>query len=170
MIKLKKEHELVLSIIPILFLVASCFVPFASGLVFSNKYYGPAFSFIFGTGIRNGSIIYPSRGVSVVVLIAYLLLLISVCLLVTRLFLKKKMYVVRKILSIVSLIFVFSSAIMFLCSHFSVSSSFADALIRGHSDTVCKTVFENSKLCFGIYGVSIFEFVSSILLFVGIVL
>ena len=160
-------------LIGIIFLIGCLFIPFAPAITLISetisKTYGSAFVFMFGGNIATQSITYKARGVSVLALISFILILISFGLIIASLFLNKKKPTISKWLLFVGSVIILVSSIMFLCAHRSISNVLADALISSHSDTVSQTIFNNTKLEFGIYGISIFGFISSLSLLASLI-
>ena len=151
-------------ILTILFLFISIFIPFASAITLSSggmiKTYSPAFSFIFSGNISSGNMTYKNNKFSIIALIAYLILLVSCIMILFSFILKNKK--ISLICNISSCALIIIESILFLCAHQSVATVLSDALIKGHSDTVANTVYQNTSLCFGFYGISIFSLLSLI--------
>lgn len=153
------------------FLIVCCFLPFASGLTMTSgstgRSYGPAFSFFFGGKLTSGPATYQTKTNAVLPLLGYIFILLSVLLLLLS-FLKFKSNRIRPLFRLSSLLLTLTFSILMICSHRSLSDVLADALLSSHSDAVSKTIYERTSMDFGIYGVSIFGFLSSISSFVSL--
>ena len=128
-----------------------------------KKTYGPCYSFIFGGMINSTNISYSSKGFSGLALAGFIIISIALLLLIMSFCIQDKT-IKRPVLTFVSAISFIAGAIIFASLHKSVSNVLADSLINGHSDAVSKTVFNNSNMEFGSWGVSLFGFISSFLL------
>ncbi len=162
-----------LKLLSILFVLCSFLTPLAPAITMvsgdAKKTYGSAYSFLFGGIISSKNASYSARSLSVISLVAWILLLLGFLLFMFSYFVKK-----RKVLSTLSLLLVFvlfiTSSILFLCSHKILATVLADALIKGHSDAVSTTVYNNSRIEFGIWGTSMFGFLAAATLFVSLII
>lgn len=132
-----------------------------------KKTYYSAYSFIFGGKITT-NISYSARGISIICLVAFVLLVLATIILVFPLFFKK-LSIQKSFFTLVSFFFAIIVAIMFACAHKSISNVLADALISGHSDSISNTIYNNTFVNFGIWGVSLSSFISSFLLLASLV-
>ena len=166
----------------ILLLFACFFIPFAAALTLSSgsvhTTYGSFFSFIFSGNISNGKVSYAAKGLSVLCLIGFIFLCVAFVLLVSTLFIKKNTSVLKALLVLASILEKFSclcssvitSAILLVSSHKSLATVLADTLIKGHSDSVTTTVYNNTNIQFGVWGTATFEFLSSLCLLSSLLL
>lgn len=158
----------------ILLLFACFFIPFAAALTLSSgsvhTTYGSFFSFIFSGNISNGKVSYAAKGLSVLCLIGFIFLCVAFVLLVSTLFIKKNTSVLKALLVLASILLVITSAILLVSSHKSLATVLADTLIKGHSDSVTTTVYNNTSIQFGVWGTATFEFLSSLCLLSSLLL
>ncbi len=134
-----------------------------------EKTYGSAYSFIFGGNISSLNASYSTRSFSVISLVAWILLLIGLVILVLSCFIRKK-NVKSTLLLLLVFVFFITSSILYLCSHRSLANVLSDSLIKSHSDAVSTTVYNNSRIEFGVYGTAIFGFLAASSLFVSLLI
>lgn len=128
-----------------------------------TKTYGPTYSFIFKGTIKTNNISYNAYGLSPITLIAFIILVLSALALLASFIIKDKNKNIPQWLTFASAILILIGSILLFCSHKSIASSLADTLIKGHSDAVSKTIFDNSKIEFGIWGPATFALIPSFL-------
>lgn len=149
------------------------FIPFSSAISLLTgdyeKIYGNAYSFFFGGTIETKNISYESTKPSVLGIIGFVFMIIALLLLVFSLLYKKNKDVMCKWMTFASALLAIVYSIIFLCMHQSLATVLADALIGGHSDAVTKTIFNNSSVEFGVWGVSIFGFLGSFFVLASLV-
>lgn len=174
---IKKNHKkytnmaLLFRLFVLLFLLGAVLSPFAPGLKMSVgsgggnvvTIYKPAFSFLFGGSISTKHVTYSTIGISVIGLVGYLFSVIALIFLVLSETLFKKSSTKRIVFGMVSLLLVFASSIIMLSIHKSAATVLADAIMGTHNDTVSKTIYNNTSIQFGFYGVSIFGFLATLL-------
>lgn len=153
-----------------IFLLACFAIPFGPAITMNSgkvhKTYGSSYAFIFGGKISTDNIAYSLREITGLGLAGFILLSVAIILLTISFFIHNQnlKHITIFIVSILILI----SAVLFLNLHKSISNILADALIKGHSDTVSNTVFNNSKMEFGTWGVSIMGAISDFCLFASL--
>ena len=151
-------------------LLGALFVPFATGLKMTVKSidanvittYTSAFSFLFSGKLVSEHVTYQAKGISAIGLIAFIFMTVAFALLVASFFFKKNK--IGKIFILVCLGLVLAGSIMMLCTHRSAATVLSDAILGEHSDAVSNTVFKNTNIEFGFWGVSLFGFIA----FVGL--
>lgn len=151
-------------------LLGALFVPFATGLKMTVKSgdnsvittYKSAFSFLFSGKLVSEHVTYQAKGISVIGLIAFILVVAAFVLSVVSFFFRKNK--LGTILVLVCLGLVLAGSIMMLCTHRSAATVLSDAILGEHSDAVSNTVFKNTNIEFGFWGVSLFGFIA----FVGL--
>ena len=157
-------------------LFGSLFVPFGTGMKMIVKSsggnvvttYRPAFSFMFGGKLVSEHISYQSQGKCVIAIIGYIFVIIAIVLLLVSLFSQKNHNIRSRILLFVSFAAILTASILMLCSHQSASTILADAIIGEHSDAVANTIYKNTSIGFGFWGISLFGFISSFGLLVSL--
>lgn len=150
-------------------LLAACFlIPLSSTITLKSdgttKTYSTAYSFIFGGTISTTNITYKAHSVSGIGIAYFALMLASICALLSSFFIKDGKKGLSKWLTFGSGISSIAFSILALCSHKSFSNILADALIDGHSESVSKTIFNNTTMQFGVWGVAIFGFIAAFLI------
>ena len=128
-----------------------------------KKTYGSCYSFIFGGKINSTNISYSSKGISGLALAGFIVIVVASLLLIASFFIHDRVVKKPVVIFCCAITFIVG-AIIFASLHKSISNMLADALINGHSDTVSTTVYNNTNMEFGSWGVSLFVFVTSFLL------
>ncbi len=162
----------ILRILAAVFLIGSLFMPFATGLKMTVKSssgnvvttYSNAFSFIFGGQLVSEHVTYTAKSCSVLGIIGFIFLLLSLVAMGASFFTAKKKAKLSKIILLVALIMAFSASIMMFCMHSSASSILADAITGKASDAIKNTIYKNTSLSFGFIGPAVFGLASSLML------
>ena len=162
----------ILRIFAAAFILSSVFMPFATGLTMTVKSsngnvvttYRSAFSFIFGGQLVSEHITYSSKNCSVLGIIGFIFLLLSLVAIAVSFILAKKKVKISKFILLFALITAFSASIMMFCMHSSASSILADAIIGNASDAIKNVIYKNTSLSFGFIGPAVFGLASSLLL------
>lgn len=134
-----------------------------------SKTYGPVYSFILNKPIITENISYKPLGISYITLMAFIFLIISsICIILSFAFYKIKRYIPQLFILCSSLL-VLVASILFLSSHKSLSIILATTLIGENNEAITTTIYNNSHIEFGIFGPSIFGFLSSFLLMASLI-
>lgn len=156
----------------IVLLLLSFLIPLLPAITLTSgdvkKTYSSAYSFIFGGSISTTNISYSTKGVSGLCLAGFILLVLATITLVLPIFFKELKFP-KSVFTLASALMMIVTAILFACAHRSISNLLADALISGHSDSVSNTIYNNTSMNFGIWGVSLLNFISSFTLLVSLV-
>lgn len=155
----------VLVIISDILLASAFLVPLSSAISLLTgdyeKIYGSAYSFFFGGTIETKNISYNSVKPSGLGIIGFAFMIAALLLLILSPLCKKNKNSISKWMVFASALIAIVYSIIFLCMHQSLANILADALIDGHSDAVTKTIYNNSSVEFGVWGISIFGFIGS---------
>lgn len=168
LLKTDKGRGVGLRLIASLLLLICLFMPFAKGLKMTVPSsgddvittYGPAFSFIFSGSLISEHATYQTRGISVVGLLGFLFLLLSLVAVASSFFFIKDRRKTAALLIGVSIVLGLAGSIMMLSAHQNAAAVLADALISGHSESVVNTVTKYTSLQFGFIGTGIFGLLS----------
>lgn len=166
----KEKHSKIalLTRIVSLVLLSVCFViPLCPAITMTSggvrKTYGSCYSFMFGGKLTTNNISYAARGISELALAGFIILIASLLILCSSFFIKDA--VVKKPMAVfVGSVMIIVASIIFASLHKSISSVLADSLIGGHSDAVSNTIYNNTYMEFGTWGITLFGFLSSFLL------
>ena len=161
-----------LRILATAFILGSVFMPFATGLKMTVKSssgnvvttYGNAFSFMFGGQLVSEHVTYSSKNCSVLGIIGFIFLLLSLVAMVASFITAKKKAKLSKSILLFALIAALSASIMMFCMHSSASSILADAITGNASDAIKNTIYKNTSLSFGFIGPAVFGLASSLIL------
>ena len=134
----------------------------------TTKTYGPAYSFIFEGTIKTNNISYKANGMSFSVLAAFIMLVLSIVAISVSFMNKGKEKYIPQWLVLISAMLALVASIVLLSSHRSLANVLADTLIDGHSEAVTTTIYNNSKIEFGIWGPAVFGFFSTFLSLVSL--
>ena len=134
-----------------------------------SKTYGNTYSFVFGGKIEAANISYKTIGISSAGLALFIMVFVSFAALIGSFFVKNDKKNISKILIFGSSLLAIAFSILALSSRRSFSDVLADALISGHSDAVRNTVFNNTSLEFGVWGIAIFGFLAAFALLASLV-
>ena len=165
-----KIKGILIRMVCLLFLLVCLFLPFANGMTMtvestSDKVittYRSAFAFMFGGKLISEHITYPTRGISIVLLLSYVFLVVSIAAAALSFFFAKQRRKTAALLVAISVLFGLVSSIMAFSCQPEMARVLADAIIGGHSDSVTKTITERTKLGFGVLGFGIFELIATI--------
>ena len=123
---------------------------------------------MFGKELVSEHVTYANTSVSVIGIVAFSLLASTVVLLIASILLKKKKENVGKALGILSVLTAITTSVLFLCLHKSTSTILADAIVGSHSDAIAKTIYKNTTLDFGFWGVGMFGIIASVCLILSL--
>lgn len=152
-----------LKVTSIIFLILCLFIPFGPAIKLVSgstiKVFRPCYSFIFKGYISCNNANHLSSTSSWLGLIGFILILISLISLCLSIFIRKSK-ILKRTLYVIALLSTLIFSISFLCIHRDFAEVLTYALIQEHSEIIAKTIYQNSTLMFGTYGVSIFGFFS----------
>ena len=157
-------------LIVFLFLIGTLFIPFSTGLKMTVKSsggdvittYKSAFVFMFGGELISEHIKYKVTGNCVIGMVGYILIATALILLLVSLFSRRKKDTISRVFLFVTLAFALAGSILMLSAHRSAATILADAIIGEHSDAVAATIYKNTSLEFGFWGVGMFGIISSV--------
>ena len=165
-----KKHlkiSIFLRVISLVILLSSFAIPLCPAITMTSgdvkKTYGSCYSFIFGGKINSSNISYGAKGLSGLAMAGFIILIMSFIIISISFFMKDPI-VKRPLFVFMGSVTIIISSIIFISLHRSFSGILADALINGHSDAVSNNVYNNTKMEFGVWGISFFGFISSFLL------
>lgn len=144
------------------------FVPFAPAITLTvdsvsgsiQNHYGTGFNFMF-TNVIHGQIKYTSLSIAIMPLIAYILTALAFIVLLLNTLHSK--YKNKSLLSLLVFALLLVSSILMLSSHEETAKVLAGALIGKEDKYVAQTIYKNTTLAFGFFGVAIFNIVSCVL-------
>ena len=156
-----------LRLISLVILLVSFTIPLCPAITMTsngvNKTYGPCYSFIFGGKINSSNISYGAKGLSGLAMAGLIILIISFIIICISFFMKDAI-VKRPLFVFIGSLMIIISSIIFASLHRNFSGILADSLINGHSDAVSNTIYNNTYMEFGVWGITFFGFISSFLL------
>ena len=172
--KIKLEGLINICKLVSLALIIECLlVPLSSAITLKtgdvSKTYGSAYSFIFGGTISTTNISYSVKGVSPIGLIAFILLILATIILLASFFYKKGKFS-KSWFTFASFLLVLTASILFLTIHRNFASILASALTKSTSNAVQNTIFNNTTLNFGVWGVPFFGFIACFIFLVSLIL
>lgn len=165
-----------LRVIALLFILGALITPFAPALkMVVNSgggsvitIYSPAFSFIFGGKLSNGRITYNTIGISIIGLISFILVLLAFLFLLSTFIPYVKTKFSSTFFLFLIIIMLTTSAILLLTVHKSAATVLTGAITQNPSPSVINTIYKNTSLQFGFYGISIFSLLASLLLIMSL--
>lgn len=164
--QLFKNKHILFRAIAIIFIITVFFIPFCQTITWTRgnvtTTYGNTYDFIFGSQIPgNGS--YSISHNSVYLLISLIFAVLAVlCTCIS--FVKNK--IMQSLFTFISAILLIVSAILCFSSHYELSAILSTAVTGKYNEHVVETFYKNTYLNFGVWGISLFEIISAIILFV----
>lgn len=158
----------------VILLFATLFVPFGtaitrsvhiSGNEYLHTHFGTAFNFMFTNTIYSkGSFHIPT--IAIMPLISYVLIVISFILMILNLFDKK----VKNsfIFTPITLLFTIAASILVLSSHKEMATILTIAITKDDNIHVIETIYKQTSLGFGLYGIAIFGFIVALCCFINL--
>ena len=93
----------------------------------------------------------------------------SALLVAASIVLNKKVLNISRILLAVAVVLILVSAILMFASHRSAATVLSDAILGEHSDAVTNTIYRNTSLQFGFWGVGMFGIIAIVLLLASLI-
>ena len=165
-----KYIAVLIRLVVFLFLISALFVPFSTGLKMTVNSsggdvvttYKSAFIFMFGGELISEHIKYQVTGNCIIGIVGYVFIAIALILLLISIFTRKQKDKLSKVFLFSTLLFALVGSILMLCTHKNAATILADAIIGEHSEAVTATIYKNTSLEFGFWGVGMFGIISSV--------